>query len=314
VFSYPRPEGYLQGFLDQGQENVDTFSYYLFHSEAGNFTRGVLGRWFNHYSGRFLFYEGDWQNPKHTAPYHGVITNFDLLLFVLGIYYMARNIKKKSIIFLGLWLLFAPLPAALSRDAIHAVRSYTMVIPLVLVLSFGLSWLISFVQSFSHFIYRFAATSLFLILYSLSYIYFLDMYFVHMPIQSAKYWDYGFREVISIIKPIQRDFSTIKIQQSFAQPYIYVLFYTEYDPATYQKQAHLTSSEYKDDVGYITKVDNIEFTGINWPEDRGESGTLFVGDDIRIPPQDSKDPSLFITHGIVTYPDGSNAYRIVEVK
>lgn len=56
VFSYPRPPEYLQEFLDQGEEKVGNLSYYLFHSEALNFERGIMGRWFNHFSGRFLFF------------------------------------------------------------------------------------------------------------------------------------------------------------------------------------------------------------------------------------------------------------------
>lgn len=314
IFSYPRPEKYLSDFLAQANEKVGDVSYYAFHSESVNFLRGIMGRWYNHYSGRFLFFEGDWQNLKHSAPYHGVLTSFDLLLFILGIYYLARNIRRKPLHFLGLWLLLAPLPAALSRDAIHAVRAYSLVIPLTVVLAFGLSWLVTFISSAPARWVKYSATTLVSSAFLLSYVYFIDMYFVHLPIHTAKAWDYGYKQIVQTIDPIKDDYLSIRVQQSYAQPYIYFLFYMSYDPNRYQKMANLSSSEYINDVGFVTKLDNIEFVSINWPEDRGRQGVLFVGDDMRIPVVDSQDIHLFNEIKKIYYPDGTLAYRIVGVK
>ncbi len=312
VFSYPRPKEYLENFLTQGGEKVGNLSYYLFHSESLNFTRGILGRWFNHFSGRFLFFDGDWQNPRHSAPNQGVLTHLDLILLIAGFVGLIRFGRKKESMFLWLWLILAPLPAVLSRDQVHAVRSYNLVIPLTIVLAFGAYSLYSKYKKLS---------LIFVLIYIAGYIYFLDSYFVHLPVHDSKYWEYGYKQIVEAVTPIQDKYETIKVRQSFAQPYIYFLFYgvdgssasKGYDPAKYQKQAKLIESEYGD-VGYVERLDNIYFAPIDWSINRGESETLFVADPIRIPPEDSSDPSLFKLIKEIKYLDGSTAFRVLEVK
>ena len=51
VFSYPRPFDYTQAFIDKAGVERDGFLYKTYYSEPLNFTRGILGRWFNHFSG-----------------------------------------------------------------------------------------------------------------------------------------------------------------------------------------------------------------------------------------------------------------------
>ena len=312
VFSYPRPQEYLEIFLQQGGERVGDLSYYLFHSETLNFTRGILGRWFNHFSGRFLFFEGDWPNPRHTAPYHGMLLLSDLVLLIAGFVALARRGFSRKTLFVWLWLVFSSLPSVLSRDQVHAVRALNMVVPMIFLLSFGLESILA-KGNIKYVFYTF---------YILSSIYFLDAYFVHVPRHNSKYWEYGYKQIVEAISPIQKNYKTVKIQQSFAQPYIYFLFYgldgssasRGYDPTKYQKQAELVESEYKGDVGYITKLDNIEFIPIDWSVSRGDHGTLFVADTIRIPPEDSRDESLFNLIQEIKYLNGETAFRILEVK
>lgn len=305
VFSYPRPKALLQDFLRQGSEKVGEPSYYLFHSETFNFARGILGRWFNHFSPRFLFFQGDWQNPRHSAPNQGALTHLDLILLIAGFVVLVRNRGKKENTFVWLWLILAPLPSILSRDEIHAVRSYNLVIPLTILLGFGAVLILKKLARFKW---------LLALLYLLGYLYFLDSLFVHLPVHNSKYWDYGFKQIVETVTPIQEDYETVRVQQSFAQPYIYFLFYQKYDPAKYQKQANLVESEFGD-VGQIEKLDNICFCPIDWTLNRGDTETLFVADTLRIPFKDSNDPKLFNLIREIKYLDGIfTAFRILEVK
>lgn len=305
IFSYQRPTDYLQQFLDQGEEKVGSLSYYLFHSEGLNFKRAILGRWFNHFSGRFLFFEGDWQNPRHSAPYTGMFIVADLLLIIAGFIVLVRSRSKESI-FIFLWLLLAPLPAALSRDQVHAVRSYNMLIPLVLMSSFGLLFLFNKISK-----HKKVILGGIIVIYLANYVYFLDAYFVHLSKHDSKYWRYGYKQIVEIITPIQSDYEVVKVQQSYAQPYIYFLFYQKYSPAKYQAQAKLKESE-TGDVGQVERLDNIYFAPIDWSVSRGEKGSLFVADTIKIPIEDSSDPEQFRLIKEINYLDGIPAFRIIE--
>ncbi len=307
VFSYPRPKEYLQVFLDQGGESVGDLPYYLFHSETLNFTRGVLGRYFNHFSDRFLFFQGDWGNPRHSAPNHGMLLLADIILLVLGFVALVRYGAKREAWFVWLWLLLSPLPAALSRDQVHAVRALNEAVPLIILLSFGLWYLLERKST----LLKFGFTGIYL----LSFLYFLDSYFIHLSVHDSKLWEYGYKQIVETVTPIGGNYKKVRVQQSFAQPYIYFLFFQKHDPARYQKRAELTASEYKDDVGYVTRLENIEFTPIDWSVSRGERGTLFVADTIRIPPEDSSDEEQFGVIKEIKYLNGRDtAFRIIEVR
>lgn len=318
VFSYPRKEEEIKRILDQGSERIGGLSYYLFHTESLNFLRGVMGRWLNHFGGRFLFFEGDYQNPRHSAPNHGMLLFADLILIPAGIFFLVKERSKLSI-FALFWLLLSPIPAALSRDQVHAVRALNMVIPLTIISSSGF-WLFWKDKFSGEKIPKNLGFSLigfgpyFLAMGILaSFIYFLDSYFVHLPKHNSKDWNYGYREIVEAVTPIQGRYKEIKIQQSFNQPYIYFLFYQKYDPSLYQRQARLVESEYKGDVGYIERLDNICFCAIDWPQNKKEHGVLVVADDIRIPKDELKSDSVNLVKEI-KFLDGNTAFRIVEVK
>lgn len=314
VFSSRRPQEYLTKQLTQGNETVGDFKYYLFHSEALNFARGIMGRYFNHFSGRFLFFEGDWSNPRHTAPNSGVLLLGDIVFLIAGFVFFIRKKLNKEGWFFMIWLLTASLPAILSRDQVHAVRSFNMSIPLVFLISLGIYFLLISLEKLRKYSKR--TLYLFLTLMTLvSYIYFLDSYFVHLPNHDSNLWEYGYKQVVETVVPIKENYEKIKVQQSFAQPYIYFLFYQKYDPVKYQKQAILTDSGFKGDVGYVEKIDNIYFSPIDWSINRGERGVLFVADSIRIPYEDSKDESMFKLISEIKYLNKRDiAFRIIEVR
>ncbi len=309
VFSYRRPQDYLQKFLDQGKEKVGTLSYYLFHSETLNFKRGILGRYFNHFSGRFLFFEGDFANPRHSAPNSGMLLLSDIVALFIGFVFILESsvLNRKSKLFVFLWLIFSPLPSVLSRDQVHAIRSMNMVIPLIIIISFGYVLLLKRL--------RVVGYVLISTLCLVAIAYFLDSYFIHLSAHSSQLWEYGYKQIVETVAPIQANYKSVKVQQSFAQPYIYFLFYQKYNPAKYQNYAKLTLADSVYDVGYVTRIDNINFVPIDWSVNRGESGTLFVADPVRIPPEDSKDETQFKVIKEIKYLNGRDvAFRIIEIK
>jgi 4-amino-4-deoxy-L-arabinose transferase-like glycosyltransferase len=310
IFSYRRPSEQFNQQLSQGGEITGGLSYYLYHSEILNYIRSILGRWFNHFSPRFLFFEGDWQNLRHSAPNHGMFLVSDVVFLIAGLISIFKK-KSKSVIFIFLWLLLSPLPAALTRDQVHAVRSLNLVIPFTIVLSFGLLVVVNWIKKLKNPLLVAANYLLLIGIYTASVIYFLDAYFLHLPIHNAKYWYYGYKQVVEKIMPIQENYEKIIFQQSYDQPFIYFLFHQKYDPARYQRQAKLTESKVGD-VGLVESLDNISFEFFSWPV-RADEKTLIVGDSVAIPDDFSRDDYKLISE--IKYPNGvETAFRILEVK
>ena len=137
VFSYRRPLEYVVNILNQEGVGINSWQYIFYHSGPLSILRGVLNRWTNYYSARFLFFEGDWANPRHGAPDVGVLLLADLPMLIFGFLYLARSQNRNAKWFVLLWLLLAPLPAALSRDTIQGVRSLNEVVPLTILTACG---------------------------------------------------------------------------------------------------------------------------------------------------------------------------------
>jgi hypothetical protein len=314
IFSYGRSAESLNQFLSQGGEKVGDTSYHLFHSEILNFFRAILGRWFNHFSGRFLFFEGDWENPRHSAPNCGMLLFVDLPLILLGLYDMLRKKLSRESFFILIWLILAPLPSILTRDQVHAVRAYNMVIPLIMTSSLGVVLFIKHVQKLQKRVLRIGSYFVLSILFLGSLIYFMDAYFVHLPKHNSKYWQYGYKQVVQTLLPIQSKYNGVIFQQSYDQPFIFFLFYgvvnknPRYEPEIIQRQLVFEESEYGD-VGLVKKLGNIHFENFSWPPPIN-LGNLVIGDNVSTLASIGDDNYNLLSE--IKYPDGSVAFRILE--
>lgn len=310
IFSTPRPDETLSTILSQGGEHVGSPLYYLFHSESFNFLRGIVGRWVNHFSGQFLFFVGDWSNPRHSAPYTGMLTFMDLPLLIVGVFTLLRESLKKTNGFVLAWLVLSPLPAIFTRDTVHAVRSFNMVIPLTLILALGAHVIFTKKKT------RKALGVIFMCIYIAGYVYFLDAYFVHLPGRNSKYWSYGYKQLVQELTPRVESGESIIFQQSYNQPYIYFLFYNKYDPAKY----HIISQENYipspvGDVGQIRALETISFERLDWPVLKQKTGAIVVGDGISVSATGSQDGTNYEVLNQIVYLDKIyTAFRIVKIK
>jgi len=235
---------------------------------------------------------------------------FDLPFLLFGFLGLVKAKNREVSVFVFLWLILSSLPAILSRDQVHAVRSFNMVIPLMLVSAFGVHQIIEVVK------WKRLVWTGGICLYMMGFAYFLDAYFVHLPKLNSQYWEYGIKQAVEQILPIQSNYKTIIFQQSYSQPYIYFLFYGKYDPAKFQGYIanHFIESKFGD-VGQVDALDNIQFKGIDWQVLRGTKGTLVVGDSERIPEGDSKEGTEFHVISDIRYLNNkATALRIIEIK
>lgn len=255
IFSYRRP-------IEETGKYLNNY-YYLYHSEPLNYFRAISGRWFNVFSGSFLFFEGDSQNPIHTAPYQGVMLLSDLLFLPLGFFMLFKNKLEKSHKFILIWLILAPLSATISRDTTNAVRSLNTAVPLIIISSFGLFFII---RKFNKII---VVCSM---LYALcSMIYFIDSYFIHLPAHNSQIWRYGYKQAVNYVIDNKENYSIVVFEQSYNQPYIYYLFYSRRLIKT-----DLSSGENIKDVGLVQFIDGIEFKNLDWQELRNINNVLVV--------------------------------------
>jgi len=310
IFSYPRSPEETQSLISQDKNNK--FDWVIFHSSPFYFFRSVLGRYLNHFSGKFLFISGDWSNPRNGILFQGVMYYLDLVFLAAGLIYLARKNRNSLENFMIFWLFFAPVPSALTRDSISSIRSFSMVIPLIFIAGTGAIELFSYLNERKS-IFRYGLKLLFVFVYLALFIRLLDLYFIHDKFYNSANRLFGYKEMINFVNSQIVDKNEVVISNKYGQPYIYFLFYSKYDPKSYQKVANLTKNPYGD-VGEVERIGKIEFRRVNWPSDRFTRNSLFVGDEFELPVIDIVGQENIYFLKEIKYYNGNTAFRIVETR
>jgi len=262
LFSYPQSQEEQNLIIAEGGK----LNYQLFHNQYTFFVRNFLTRYFNHFSPQFLLTQGDWQNPRHSAPYTGVLLLPSVIFFIIGLFhFLSTNLfnylYKKNYLskFFFLWLLIAPIPAALTRDEIQATRIMSFSLPLCYFAALGLNSTLIYFKKNKFF--SFTIQLLIFLSYLFSFVYYADLYFNHMVKKSPQAWLYGYSEAMTY--SIENGKNRLNYFTDFyGQPYIYYLFYTRYSPQKYQSQDKLITSSL--DTGKVHQIDNFIFENPNY--------------------------------------------------
>ncbi|MCX6816755.1 MAG: glycosyltransferase family 39 protein [Candidatus Beckwithbacteria bacterium] len=235
-----------------------------FHNKPVEFTVDFIRRYASHFDSNFLFFNGDPIRPRYRVPDTGQALWFTLPFFFLGLYFLVKN-KHWPIL---VWLLLAPLPAAITFETPSAIRAILMIIPLSLAIALGAS------ETIKRFPYlRF----LLLLIFGFNFFSYLDAYFVHAPIHQPYEWQGGYKELVKRVNEMMPNYDKALITDSRGTAYIYFLFYNQYDPVKWQAQAN-ESITAPDKFGFstINKVDNLYFIGERCPTKIAEDKVLYV--------------------------------------
>jgi hypothetical protein len=90
----------------------------------------------------------------------------------------------------------------------------------------------------------------------------------------------GFEQTIPYLMSKARDYDHVVIDSPHIAPYIFLLFYSSYDPHLYQKQV---TRRIKNTGTESLPFGKFEFREIVWISDKNSDHTLFMGPTVRLP-------------------------------
>lgn len=229
----------------------------------------VLRGYFTHFSPDFLFFYLD--QKHHHAPNVGLLYIWMMPFIPLGIYDLFTKNRKLAIILI-LWLLASPVPASITWDIPHAIRAVAMIIPLMILTSFGIIY-------FFHLI----GQKVFLKIISLAFlcfivvfngVYFIHQYSIHLPHEKSNIWVFGREKLTKYLEANKAKYDKIIISTRLEWPYIFILFYSKYDPRRYLASGGTVSGGW-DEEG--NRLENIEFHKFDINKNRPPGKILYVG-------------------------------------
>jgi len=258
----------------------------------------VTGNWLAYFSPAFLLTEAGDHNQHHLR-YFGVLYLAEFLFFLIGITHLFNKspsaLKLLPLIMITLGLV----PAALTRDQGHVLRSI-LTLP---------GWQLLAGLGFSSLTNTRLRKTLALLLFIQALVYFIA-YFTWYPRAFARDWQYGHQQVAEYLAIHEKDYQQIVMTKWFGEPQLFLAFYNRWDPTWYQQEnqknlRYETEGRLWLDQLPEYSIGNYTFKYLSLAEQQPEPNTLYIGkfDDF------FENPDTLKT---IYYPDGSVAFHLVE--
>ncbi len=244
-----------------------------------------IKRYLNFFQPNFLFFSGLNMTATGTLGL-GVLYFYELPWLFLGIIELIRR-KIENKLAILLWILLGILPASLTNNEQSSSRSLIIMPMLLLIVSLGA---LSFFSIISHLKNKYLKLSVYfgyamfiLIILVQSFLIFA----VHFPRQRGEAFMEGTKETVLYAlsntekynEIVYDPYRGIDAPYIVNIPYMYILFYSQYDPNLYQKEIKRSGSD-------LYGFGKFTIRRIDWREDRKKIGTLFIGSPWSLPEKD----------------------------
>jgi len=294
--------------IKRDKDNNDILGLVLDNRRV-EFAKYIANGYLSHLDLNWLFIKGD--IARHHAPGMGLMYLVELPFLLIGIYILIfSNFSKAIKTFMILWFLIVPIPASITNDIPHAVRTINFLPILQILTAIGI---ISVLQKIfppqrdpasggTNLRLRYLISSLFFLFFIFNFLYYLNQYFVQQNYFHARYWQYGYKDIVDYVANVQKDYKKIIVSNAATmdQSYMFFLFYLKYDPHKYLSEGGTLTGE----IEGKNRFDNFEFKKFNYYEEN-ESNILLIGSPFDF-------PQVFKTIHEVNFPDKSLAIKIVE--
>lgn len=267
-----------------------------------NVSRGYL----SYLSFDYLFINGAGEATYGMMPGRGVMYMFELIFIIFYLIILIKS-KSKAMIFIGLLLLIAPIPAILAKSMGNAANRVAPMIPaLVLMVAVGMDYLLeSFKKYYQHILLVICTV------YVVGLAFFAEDYFYHAPKLNAPAMSFGWKELMPRLAGLSRDYDEVYISRSLSEPQIFLAFYGQIDPKYYQNQARAWKDFDQKGFKFLDQYDGYRLGkyrigNLDFGLARGQN-TLLVG-------RPGDIPESMKYHFQIFYPNGQVAVQVSEFK
>lgn len=236
-----------------------------------------------------------------------------MILFLIGLFYLLKNPREKSHLFLLAWLLLSPIASALTVDPPQALRPNPM-IPTIVIIA-GLGFLFA-LNHFSSGVKKFA-TVIVIVFIALNFGIYVNNYMTLYPKVYSESWMYGYREVFEYLNT-QKNFNKIFISKRYGEPHIFYAFFNKLSPEKLQPGGENIRFE-KTGWFWTDKIGEVYFIN-DWqiPATKLSTLTLESGGEVSTTKSllvASKDnlPAGANVLKTINFLDGSTAFKIIEL-
>ncbi|OGD63403.1 hypothetical protein A2160_02915 [Candidatus Beckwithbacteria bacterium RBG_13_42_9] len=212
-----QPESEIKQSVSYLQKDQNFFISSSVHHRYWFIGRQFLENYFSHFSVPFLFLNGD-SNLRQHSGWGGELLVISLPFFLIGVGLLLKYWPSKLSQFILLSLLVFPLAASIPQEIPHASRAIYLVLPMILITGWGLSW-------FTRLLVRQKLVKVLVILgFSLNLGLWTHDYIVHYPIRSSQAWIWPYWQMAELVKQNHLNWQIEAVSEKYWQPQLYLLW------------------------------------------------------------------------------------------
>lgn len=276
----------------------------LLHNKYLVMAEIFLAQYLQYSSWSFLFLQGPREGTYGMMPGSGVLYLIEGA-FLFGLLLNLKKLKKH--VWLLVWLLLAPIPAALSIGPGHAANRAAIMLPaLTILLAIGRQNIINSFRKYA------AKINLgFVLILFISLVLYLETYLIQQKYETAESMFFGTEELFSYLQKEDQNYDRVVISKSLSEPHIFYAFYTKYDPLKYQK---------------YSQTWNFKEKGLNWVDQLPQyslgkyefknfvyQDISKIADNLLLVGKPDDFPASTEPQKIIKYPDMTDAFWVVEL-
>ncbi|HEV2339156.1 MAG TPA: hypothetical protein VGT05_00120 [Patescibacteria group bacterium] len=214
-------------------EKHPTFMNKIIDNRRVIYAEMIVQGYFANFSWDFLFTKGDPQGRQSTSGM-GMLYLWEFPFVLVGLYVVFWKLPKKAKWVVLSWMLLAPIPAAISVPNPHALRILNVLPIPQLITGLGVAWIFFLLQGKWRIIFVMCLLCIVIGFFS-KYLY---LYYGPSARGTSADFADGYKELLQYVFPVQNKYGKIIISGHYWKPYMYVLYYSKYDPSQYQKNGH----------------------------------------------------------------------------
>jgi 4-amino-4-deoxy-L-arabinose transferase-like glycosyltransferase len=245
---------------------------------GSQFSQNYLG----YFSTTFLASPDRSDSSLYNLPGQWLLSVWEIVFVLIGLFMLFKSKVQNSTV-LVLWMLIAPIPAALTRNYMHTQRVEVLLLIFPILAAFGI-W--SFVTSIKKVPLRYGLVGLVALFMIASLVKRVDFYVFRQFDRPLGGVHYNYQEIFAYTEANKDNYDQILFTKSQGQPQIYLAFYSKMDPTYFQSQSKNWigfEKEFKflDQTEY--KLGKYEFKNIGWNDDKIKKNALIVGSEQETP-------------------------------
>jgi 4-amino-4-deoxy-L-arabinose transferase-like glycosyltransferase len=248
IFTFPETRLVLEEQIrEDGTLGIPAKVTRMIHNKISNYGQTFVTNYFEYFTGQFLFLKGG-KPVWYQIPNMGLLYLIELPFIIAGFVYLMS--QKKILAFVPLvWMLVAPMTASITTDDVPNINRVIVLFPI-----FEIYATVGFFALLDAIPKRYKLGGVALVVFALliNTGYFYHQYVVHGKTHTTQFRFNGFKElVLTLNAENPTSYDSIIVTKTQGGIYPHFLFFTKYDPATYQKDGSQKDKNYQGFGPYI---------------------------------------------------------------